>query len=125
MVDKEINSHAVDSPNSPSHYSDEAYVRESSVAGAAPTVASPAMSHDRFLTDSNRHSASLAIASASSPPAPAAPQSRDSLTGRHTPVGLSSSVAALVEEGMTEEEIRRLEEEERALDRAIEEAGRR
>lgn len=35
------------------------------------------------------------------------------------------SVAHLVEEGMTEDQIRRLEEEERALDQAIEQAGRR
>lgn len=37
---------------------------------------------------------------------------------------ISSRYAHLVEEGMTDEEIRRLEEEERALDVAIEDAGR-
>ena len=36
-----------------------------------------------------------------------------------------SAMAHLVEEGMTEADIRRLEEEERALDQAIEQAGRR
>lgn len=38
--------------------------------------------------------------------------------------GVSRSVAPLVEEGMTEEEIRRLEEEERHLDDEIARAGR-
>ncbi|RYP72112.1 hypothetical protein DL771_004443 [Monosporascus sp. 5C6A] len=38
---------------------------------------------------------------------------------------IASRYAHLVEEGMTEEEIRRLEEEERQLDAAIERAGRR
>ncbi|KAI0018440.1 hypothetical protein F4780DRAFT_524089 [Xylariomycetidae sp. FL0641] len=38
--------------------------------------------------------------------------------------GINSRYAHLVEEGMTEDEIRRLEEEERVLDAAIEESGR-
>ncbi|KAI1494714.1 hypothetical protein F5X96DRAFT_502405 [Biscogniauxia mediterranea] len=41
-----------------------------------------------------------------------------------TPPVMSSRYAHLVEEGMTEAEIRRLEEEERQLDEAIEDAGR-
>ncbi|KAK1757623.1 hypothetical protein QBC47DRAFT_161946 [Echria macrotheca] len=47
--------------------------------------------------------------------------------GRTTPGGgmAATQYAHLVEEGMTEDEIRRLEEEERALDAAIEQAGRR
>ncbi|KAL1864481.1 hypothetical protein Daus18300_007713 [Diaporthe australafricana] len=40
-----------------------------------------------------------------------------------TPSGISGQYAHLVEEGMTDDEIRRLEEEERALDEAIEQAG--
>ena len=40
--------------------------------------------------------------------------------GRATPRALTTPYAHLVEEGMTEEEIRRLEEEERQLDAAIE-----
>lgn len=46
------------------------------------------------------------------------------IPGRATPRGLTTPYAHLVEEGMTEEEIRRLEEEERQLDAAIEQAGR-
>jgi hypothetical protein len=45
--------------------------------------------------------------------------------GRSTPRALTTPYAHLVEEGMTEEEIRRLEDEERQLDAAIEQAGRR
>jgi hypothetical protein len=45
--------------------------------------------------------------------------------GAQTPQGVSRNVAHLVEEGMTQDDIRRLEEEERALDDAIERAGRR
>ncbi|KAJ0121268.1 hypothetical protein J7T55_008431 [Diaporthe amygdali] len=40
-----------------------------------------------------------------------------------TPSGISGQYAHLVEEGMTDDEIRRLEEEERVLDEAIEQAG--
>ena len=41
----------------------------------------------------------------------------------NTPSGISGQYAHLVEEGMTDDEIRRLEEEERVLDEAIEQAG--
>lgn len=41
----------------------------------------------------------------------------------NTPSGIAQQYAHLVEEGMTEDEIRRLEAEERALDEAIEQAG--
>ncbi|KAK0730631.1 hypothetical protein B0H67DRAFT_562363 [Lasiosphaeris hirsuta] len=43
--------------------------------------------------------------------------------GRSTPHGVAQQYAHLVEEGMTPEEIQRLEEEERQLDAAIEQAG--
>lgn len=45
--------------------------------------------------------------------------------GAGTPHGVSRSVAHLVEDGMTEDEIRRLEDEERQLDDAIQRHGRR
>lgn len=48
-----------------------------------------------------------------------------STPGRATPRALTTPYAHLVEEGMTEDEIRRLEDEERQLDAAIEQAGRR
>jgi cbb3-type cytochrome oxidase subunit 3 len=46
-------------------------------------------------------------------------------SGAATPQGLPTSVAHLVEDGMTDDEIRRLEEEERQLDDAIERHRRR
>ncbi|KLP09210.1 Uncharacterized protein Y057_3884 [Fusarium fujikuroi] len=46
-------------------------------------------------------------------------------SGAQTPQGMSSNVAHLVEDGMTVDEIRRLEEEERQLDDEIERAARR
>jgi len=46
------------------------------------------------------------------------------IPGRATPRGLTTPYAHLVEEGMTEDDVRRLEEEERQLDAAIEQAGR-
>lgn len=49
----------------------------------------------------------------------------DRASGTQTPQGVSTNVAHLVEEGMTAEEIRRLEEEERQLDDEIERAARR
>lgn len=55
----------------------------------------------------------------------ATPGSRSSSRALQTPEGVSRSVAHLVEEGMSAEEIRRLEEEERQLDDEIERAGRR
>ncbi|KAJ2987941.1 hypothetical protein NUW58_g4236 [Xylaria curta] len=58
----------------------------------------------------------------------AATKQTDSGWTRHSQTpepAVASRYAHLVEEGMTEEEIRRLEEEERQLDAAIENAGRR
>ncbi|KAK4162077.1 hypothetical protein QBC43DRAFT_87154 [Cladorrhinum sp. PSN259] len=47
------------------------------------------------------------------------------IPGRETPRDLATPYAHLVEEGMTEDDVRRLEEEERQLDAAIEQARRR
>lgn len=52
-------------------------------------------------------------------------RSRGGNSGVQTPQGISSNVAHLVEDGMTADEIRRLEEEERQLDDEIERAARR
>ncbi|KAK5628271.1 hypothetical protein RRF57_003986 [Xylaria bambusicola] len=69
-----------------------------------------------------------AAAAATVPVSPAGASETDLSWGRGAPTPTSliaSRYAHLVEEGMTEEEIRRLEEEERQLDAAIENAGRR
>jgi hypothetical protein len=110
------------------------------VAGA---VAAPDLSHLQdpprsFTPYSDRPSAAgtpaAAAAAAGSPSlgAPSLAQTDEArvsvpspIPGRATPRGLTTPYAHLVEEGMTEDEIRRLEEEERQLDAAIEQAGRR
>ena len=91
-----------------SPYADQA-VPSSPSSGAAP----PGMA---LTTDGNQGEASPAGLHHPH-------QHQRSVTGTPTPI--SSRYAHLVEEGMTEDEIRRLEEEERQLDAAIEEAGNR
>ncbi|KFA75978.1 hypothetical protein S40288_05628 [Stachybotrys chartarum IBT 40288] len=106
IADKEI-SRMDDSPHEP--YSDE--IRPAAMAGSAP-----------------RHSQHAGADATYTPYQHTAPSgSRQDLTrsGANTPQGVPRSVAHLVEDGMTEDEIRRLEEEERQLDDAIERARRR
>lgn len=106
IADKEI-SRMDDSPHEP--YSDE--IRPAAMAGSAP-----------------RHSQHAGADATYAPYQHTAPSgSRQDLTrsGANTPQGVPRSVAHLVEDGMTEDEIRRLEEEERQLDDAIERARRR
>ncbi|KAH7026318.1 uncharacterized protein B0I36DRAFT_352199 [Microdochium trichocladiopsis] len=85
--------------------------------------------HDRGSTAMDSHYAPY---SDQAPSAHASPAVANAMTSSqtHLPYGTSSPVppattqyAHLVEEGMTPDEIRRLEEEERALDQAIEAAG--
>ncbi|KAM0353534.1 hypothetical protein ACHAPU_001546 [Fusarium lateritium] len=105
-MDKETHGRGADSLNSP--YSDENHMQPVALGnldrerGAAPT-----------------------------PPPAGAPRSsfgshdRGGNNGAQTPQGMSRNVAHLVEDGMTADEIRRLEEEERQLDDEIERAARR
>ncbi|KAF5616507.1 hypothetical protein F52700_12801 [Fusarium sp. NRRL 52700] len=105
-VDKETHGRATDSPNSP--YSDENHMQP---------VALGSLDRDRGI--------------APTPPPGGVPRSsigshdRAAHSGAQTPQGMSSNVAHLVEDGMTVDEIRRLEEEERQLDDEIERAARR
>ncbi|KAF5974143.1 hypothetical protein FBULB1_7901 [Fusarium bulbicola] len=105
-VDKETHARATDSPNSP--YSDENHMQP---------VALGSLDRDRGV--------------APTPPPGGVPGSsigshdRAAHSGAQTPQGMSSNVAHLVEDGMTVDEIRRLEEEERQLDDEIERAARR
>lgn len=101
-VDKETHGRATDSPNSP--YSDENQVQP---------VALQNITHD--------HEEQTARGTPTPNNLP-----RTSTGSRNaTPQGMSSNVAHLVEDGMTAEEIQRLEEEERELDDEIERAARR
>ncbi|KAL2199683.1 hypothetical protein P885DRAFT_74851 [Corynascus similis CBS 632.67] len=96
--------HLQDPPRSFTPYSD----RPSAGAGAAPAAGTPSV---RAASLAQTDDARVSVPS----PVP----------GRATPRALTTPYAHLVEDGMTEEEIRRLEEEERQLDAAIEQAGRR
>ncbi|KAJ4271798.1 hypothetical protein NW762_000504 [Fusarium torreyae] len=105
-VDKETHGRTTDSPNSP--YSDENHMQP---------VALDSLDRDRGTS--------------ATPPPGGVPRSstgsrgRGGNSGAQTPQGMSSNVAHLVEDGMTADEIRRLEEEERQLDDEIERAARR
>ncbi|KAH6898464.1 hypothetical protein B0T10DRAFT_555779 [Thelonectria olida] len=101
MVDKETQGRATDSPNSP--YTDENQTR---------SVPMEHVTRDEPPAGIARTSTSLS-------------QGRGGTSGAQTPQGVSSNVAHLVEDGMTADEIRRLEEEERQLDDEIERAARR
>lgn len=146
MAEKEANAEADASPHSP--YSDDgaaggcggaAALADTSAAAAAaaaaPHLQYPQQDQPRSFTPySERPSGGGGAAAAGSPSTHAASiahtdEARISVPsatpGRSTPRALTTPYAHLVEEGMTEEEIRRLEEEERQLDAAIEQAGRR
>ncbi|KAK3311314.1 uncharacterized protein B0T15DRAFT_70772 [Chaetomium strumarium] len=146
MAEKEAAADVEVSPNSP--YSDEgasgagpggtyqrgaAHGGEALAAGAAGSPRQPQQDQPRSFTPySDRPSASAAAAGTPSIRAASLAQTDEARVsvpsttpGRATPRALHTPYAHLVEEGMTEEEIRRLEEEERQLDAAIEQAGRR
>lgn len=128
MAEKEASAGVDVSPHSP--YSDDG---NNAPAGTSPAVAAAAagasmsgggdgdvadaphpQSHDRSLTPYSDHQASSPAEDPHSTTAPVA-----GAQGRSTPY------VHLVEDGMTEDDIRRLEAEERELDQAIEQAARR
>ncbi|KAF4974437.1 hypothetical protein FZEAL_8659 [Fusarium zealandicum] len=108
-VDKETHGRTADSPTSP--YSDENQVQP---------VALDSINHDRGDPMARGTSPSGGV-----PRSSLGSHGRDGINGAETPQGMPSRVAHLVEDGMTPDEIRRLEEEERQLDDEIERAGRR
>lgn len=136
MAEKEANGGVDVSPHSP--YSDDgntAAAASTTVAAAAAVggvgAAGASMSggggggaaHDRAFTPYSDHQRSSLVdeAPTTAPPAAAAAASH----GRSTPSAAQTPYGHLVEDGMTEDDIRRLEAEERELDQAIEQAGRR
>ncbi|KAK4449433.1 hypothetical protein QBC34DRAFT_90278 [Podospora aff. communis PSN243] len=142
MAEKEANAGVDVSPHSP--YSDDGGQRDSSSlhnagTGAGMATAAVAAHHHKkdlsqstqdvprsFTPYSDGHEAiarspsthAASIIPASSRGVPDSP-----IPGRATPHGVQTPYAHLVEEGMTEDEIRRLEDEERALDAAIEQSA--
>lgn len=147
MAEKEANAGVDASPHSP--YSDEGQRDSNSLhnvangAGAAAAAAAALVGnhkkglsqsqsvHDRSYTPYSDRQESMARSPSTHAASIAAPSTAlgapDSPTpSRAVPRGtLATPYAHLVEEGMTEEEIRRLEDEERALDAAIEQSTRR
>ncbi|KAL6403437.1 uncharacterized protein AUP68_12784 [Ilyonectria robusta] len=106
IVDKETHGRTTDSPNSP--YSDENGTHNIPIESTArdePAIAPVERGLPRTSTGGS--------------------QGGRSASGAQTPQGVSTNVAHLVEDGMTADEIRRLEEEERQLDDEIERAARR
>lgn len=106
IVDKETHGRTTDSPNSP--YSDENGTHNIAIESTArdePAIAPVERGLPRTSTGGS--------------------QGGRSASGAQTPQGVSTNVAHLVEDGMTADEIRRLEEEERQLDDEIERAARR
>lgn len=115
MVDKETHGRTTDSPNSP--YSDENQTRHVNLEDLDTTRKGPSV-----------HAEQPGFTPYDDVPArPSMSGSRGlgENTGAQTPTQVSSNVAHLVEDGMTREEIERLEEEERQLDAEIERAARR
>ena len=148
MAEKEANAGVDASPHSP--YSDDGGVQRDSTSlrnvatGAGVAAAAVGAHHKKNLSESSQpahdvprsftpysdhrnsvarspstHAASVVAATTVSPGGMESPTS-----GRATPHGgLTTPYAHLVEDGMTADEIRRLEDEERALDAAIEQSA--
>ncbi|KAK7426389.1 hypothetical protein QQZ08_007144 [Neonectria magnoliae] len=106
MVDKETHGRTTDSPNSP--YTDDN--RHVPIDDSARDIAAIGTTDRGGITRTSTSGSH---------------GGRASTSGTQTPQGMSSNVAHLVEDGMTADEIRRLEEEERQLDDEIERAARR
>ncbi|KAI8309007.1 hypothetical protein K4K61_002155 [Colletotrichum sp. SAR11_59] len=133
LADKETHARVTESPHSP--YSDDGHQQQEM------------QQSQRHLTEPEHDAAVPEAAAAAVPPASGtSPTERRSFAPpyseeEHTPIAsrslenvnrdgarsstpnVNSNVSHLIEDGMTEDEIRRLEEEERALDAAIEQAG--
>lgn len=121
LADKESHARVTESPQSP--YSDDGQHQHQpqpqphlppSQQEAAVPVSSTSPTGRRSFAPYEEHT-------------PTAARSLDDVNrgsgARSSTPNVNSNVSHLIEDGMTEDEIRRLEEEERALDAAIEQAG--
>jgi len=114
LRDKEAQTHLADSPQSED-------VPGRGLRDSAVIYPDPATSHPA----SAAASPAVGAVAAATPGAASLTDRSLSPSEARTRPEVPAAVAHLVEEGMTEAEIRRLEEEERALDRAIEQAAQR
>lgn len=115
MMEKETHANAAESPHSP--YSDDGL--RDPVHDPVVVPAPPPLTQERGLLPYDN-----GPVQEPTPPVRTPHDGQDG-TSSSPSHGVSASVAHLVEEGMTQDQIRRLEEEERALDEAIQQAGRR
>jgi hypothetical protein len=124
MMEKETHAVAAESPHSP--YSDDGQLRERTMIPQSP----PVMPHDHSSFSPYSDAGGISGAQQHHEPYDQPQHDQHDISRQQdarsaTPQGIPTTVAHLVEEGMTQEQIRRLEEEERALDEDIERAGRR
>lgn len=122
--DKEVHHQVTEAPRST--YSNDQQVPLSNLNGADDTArdaGGPSGHHDHHHHDDDDTEYAPYRDEDASPTSTGSGRARED--GAGTSHGVSRSVAHLVEEGMTEDEIRRLEEEERQLDDAIQRRGTR
>lgn len=137
MADKEL-PHVTDSPRSTyavdrSQLHDPHEASRTSIGGAAIGAGTGLMNGTVHAAHGSEDTAYAPYSDHTTPPPGALGMATGAMSSQSSlPVGgvrsptppISNRYAHLVEEGMTDAEIRRLDEEERALDMAIEDAGR-
>ncbi|KAH8676207.1 hypothetical protein BX600DRAFT_508382 [Xylariales sp. PMI_506] len=135
MADKELPHVSTDSPHS-AYAQDRSQLQDPAAIGAAYGVAASHHHHyqqqqqQQYQVEHEDPRSSYVpysdrVATPGSGPAAGSQTDLSALGGNRSPTPpIATQYAHLVEEGMTEDEIRRLEEEERQLDAAIEDAGR-
>ncbi|KAF3803078.1 hypothetical protein GCG54_00009775 [Colletotrichum gloeosporioides] len=133
LADKENHARVTESPHSP--YSDDGHqqqemqqsqrhLTEPEHDAAVPAAAAAAVTPASGTSPTERRS--FAPPYSEEEHMPTASRSLENVNrdaARSSTPNVNSNVSHLIEDGMTEDEIRRLEEEERALDAAIEQAG--
>ncbi|KAM0287741.1 hypothetical protein ACHAQH_000272 [Verticillium albo-atrum] len=141
MVNKETTSgaHVTESPHSP--YSDDGSLAQqqyqhqpvshsvhegTALVGGAAAAATSGRNPERQSDGQDRGFSEATLLAALTPRSDSQQQQHESTRSgarSTTPQGVNPNVSHLIEDGMTEDEIRRLEDEERQLDAAIEQHG--
>jgi len=126
MGDKEAGAMVAESPQSQA-YTDQPDPRHSALSGAAIIGGTTAPPANASYTESGHQVYDEAAPAGHSPTdqQPVHHGSASAIRGADSPVPSTNVARHLVDEDMTADEIARLEEEERELDRQIQEAGRR
>ncbi|OLN95917.1 hypothetical protein CCHL11_05025 [Colletotrichum chlorophyti] len=123
LADKEAHARITESPHSP--YSDDGHVhlqqqqQQQSIQRNGPEPAIPASA----VGDRGHGHFAAPYGEVRTPIAAQSVEDMSRSGARSSTPNVNPNVSHLIEDGMTDDEIRRLEEEERALDAAIEQAG--